>query len=275
MSIVEIVKQSLQIARTHKSLWLFAFVVGLGSGGSGGGGRGGGAGPGGAAGFPVAAILAAALLVVIAAVVIRLVSEGALIEGVSRAHRQESLSVREGFRVGWANWGVLLRIVAIYVAATLVSILVLAAPCFLAVLLLGRGVLVPLAIATLIVAVPWLVTLYMVQALASRIAVLENRHALDAIRKARLFLHGRMRHALKLMVAAFVGTLFVVVVGVVVIGPVVLLLVAAAKLLGTAPAAVIGTLTLAPAVFVLVAFMGTVQSAAWTLGYLEQTERRS
>ena len=45
MSIVEIVKQSLQIARTHKSLWLFAFVVGLGSGGSGGGGRGGGAGP--------------------------------------------------------------------------------------------------------------------------------------------------------------------------------------------------------------------------------------
>jgi len=26
---------------------------------------------------------------------------------------------------------------------------------------------------------------------------------------------------------------------------------------------------------VLVAFMGTVQSAAWTLGYLEQTERRS
>jgi hypothetical protein len=38
---------------------------------------------------------------------------------------------------------------------------------------------------------------------------------------------------------------------------------------------VIGALTLVPAVFVLVAFMGTVQSAAWTLGYLEQAERRS
>ena len=53
----------------------------------------------------------------------------------------------------------------------------------------------------------------MLQALASRIAVLENRHALDAIRKARLFLHGRMLHALKLTVAAFVGTLVVVVAG--------------------------------------------------------------
>jgi len=276
MSIVEIVKQSLQIARTHKSLWLFAFIVGLGRGGSGGGGGGGGGtGGGGAPGLSVAAVVAVVLIAAVVGVVVRLVSEGALIEGVSRARRHESLSVREGFRVGWANGPVLLRIAAIYVVATIVSVLVLAAPCFLAVQLLGRGVIVPLAIATLIVAVPWLVTLYAVQALASRIAVLENRHALDAIRKARLFLHGRMQQALKLMVAAFLGTLFVVAAGMVVIGPVVLLLIGAAKLLGTAPAAAIGVLMLAPAVFVLVAFIGTVQSAAWTLGYLAHTERRS
>jgi len=276
MSVVEIVKQSLQIARTHKSLWLFAFVVGLGSGGSGGGGRAGGtAASGGAPGAVVVAIVAGILVALVAAIAIRLVSEAALIEGVSRARRHESLSLREGFRVGWANAAVLLRIAAIYLATTVVSVLVLAAPCFVAVQLLGRGVLAPLAIATLIVAVPWLVTLYVVQALASRIAVLENRHALDAIRKARLFLHGRMRLALKLMVAAFVGTLFVVVAGIVVTGPVVLLLVGAARVLGTAPAAVIGAVALVPVAFVAVAFMGTVQSAAWTLGYLEQTERGS
>jgi hypothetical protein len=272
VSIVEIVRQSLQIARTHKSLWLFAFIVGLGSGG----GRGGGAsGSGGAPGAPVAAIVAGVVLVLIVGTVARLVSEGALIEGVSRARRHESLSLRDGFRVGWANAGVLLRIVALYLGATIVSVLLLAAPCFLAVQVLGRGVLVPLALATLIVAVPWLLTLYAVQVLASRIAVLENRHALDAIRKARLFLHGRMQHALKLMVAAFVGTLFVVAAGMVVIGPVVLLLIGAAMLLGTAPAAAIGVLLLAPATFVLVVFIGTVQSAAWTLGYLAHTERRS
>jgi hypothetical protein len=274
MSIVEIVKQGLQIARTHRSLWLFGFVVGLGAGGAGGGGGGGGAGSGGGPGISVALLTVTAVVaVLVILIIVKLVSEGALIEGVYRARRHESFSVREGFRVGWANWGVLFRVGAIYVAATIGSLIVLAAPCFIAVQLVGRGVLVPAVIATLIVAVPWLVTLYMLQALASRIAVLENRHALDAIRKARLFLHGRMLHALKLMVAAFVGTLVVAVVGIVVIAPVVLLLVAASTLLGGLPTAVIGALTLAPVLFVVVAFMGTVQSAAWTLGYLAQTER--
>ena len=46
-----------------------------------------------------------------------------------------------------------------------------------------------------------------------RIAVLENRHALDAIGKARLFLHGRLMHGLKLIVATFVGTLGIVLLG--------------------------------------------------------------
>src|SRR5262249_36368422 len=154
------------------------------------------------------------------------------------------------------------RIGAIYAVATVGSGIALGAPCMLAVRLLGRGAFAPAAIATVIVAVPWLVTLYMLQALASRIAVLENRHALDAIRKARLFLHGRMQHALKLMVAAFVGTLVVAAVGIGIVAPVVLLLAAAAAFVGVAPAAVIGALTLAPAAFVLVAFIGTVQSAA-------------
>jgi hypothetical protein len=137
----------------------------------------------------------------------------------------------------------------------------------------GRAALAVVAIPTVLVAAPWLVTLYMVQALASRIAVLENRHALDAIRKARLFLHRRMLHALKLMVAAFVGTLVVVFAGIVVLAPLALLLAGAAKLLGGALTLTIGLLTLLPAVFVLIAFIGTVQSAAWTLGYLTQTER--
>jgi hypothetical protein len=38
-----------------------------------------------------------------------------------------------------------------------------------------------LGLPALVIAVPWLVTLYLVQAFASRIAVLEDRHALDAI----------------------------------------------------------------------------------------------
>ena len=69
---------------------------------------------------------------------------------------------------------------------------------------------VAFGIPALVIAVPWLVTLYLVQAFAWRIAVLENRHAIDAIAKARLFLHGRLVHGLKLAVATFVGTLALV-----------------------------------------------------------------
>ena len=274
MSIVEIIKQGLHIARTHKSLWLFAFVVGLGTGGSGGAGSGGGGqAAGGGRGFPVAVILLAGLIVLLSAIVIKFVSEGALIEGVTRAHRQGSLTVREGFRVGWANWGVLFRISAIYFAAAFGSLIVLWAPCVIAIRLGNHTAFTLVAIPTAIVTALWTLTLYMLQAFASRIAVLENRHALDAIRKARLFLHGRMLHALKLTVAAFVGTLVVVFAGIVALAPVALLLVAAAKLLGGALTLAIGLPILVPAAFVLIAFIGTVQSAAWTIGYLTQTER--
>jgi hypothetical protein len=274
MSIVDIIKQGLHIARTHKSLWLFAFVVGLGAGGSGGAGSGGGGqAAGGGPGRPVAVILLAGLIVLVAVIVIKFVSEGALIEGVTRAHRRGSLTMREGFRVGWANCGVLFRISAIYFAAAFGSLIVLWAPCVIAMRLGNQTAFTLVAIPTAIVTALWTVTLYMLQAFASRIAVLENRHALDAIRKARLFLHGRMLHALKLTVAAFVGTLVVGFAGIVALAPIALLLAAAAKLLGGALTLAIGLLILVPASFVLIAFIGTVQSAAWTLGYLAQTER--
>ncbi|HVY64725.1 MAG TPA: hypothetical protein VHH11_07885 [Gammaproteobacteria bacterium] len=273
MGIVDIVKQGLTIARTHRSLWLFAFVVGLGAGSGGGTGRGGGGAGQAAAGAPLAVVALLALAAIVAVIVIRFVSEGALIEGVSRARRNGSLALREGLRVGWAHWGVLFRIAALYVGATIASVALLAVPCVAASQLFGRAALVAVAVPTVAVAAPWLITLYMLQALASRIAVLENRHALDALRKARLFLHGRLLHALKLMAAAFLGTLLVVLVGIVVLAPLVLLLVGAAKLIGPALTLALGLLTLLPAAFVLVAFVGTVQSASWTLGYLEQTER--
>jgi hypothetical protein len=276
LSIVDTIKQGLQIARRHRSLWLFAFFVGLTgninvSSNGGGGAQAAGHGPG----LPVPVIVACGVIVIVAMVIMKFVSEGALIEGVTRAHRNASLSIREGFRVGWAHWGVLFRIAAIFAGITIGSLLVLAVPCVIALRAFGREALVVVAIPTVVVAVPWVVTLYALQSLASRIAVLDNRRALDAIAKARLFLHGRIGDVLKLMVAAFVGTLLVALAGLVVIGPVVLLLVAAAKLLGMVAAAVIGAIVLVPAVFVLVAFMGTVQSAAWTLGYLTHTERGS
>jgi hypothetical protein len=117
------------------------------------------------------------------------------------------------------------------------------------------------------------VTLYMSQAFAERIAVLENRHALDAIHKSRLFLHGRLQHGLVLAVAAFLGVLAIGAVGLLVLLPVGGLLAVSVPLWGIGPAVAVGALTLLPVAFVLIAFVGIMSSSVWTIGYLTQVRR--
>ena len=213
-----------------------------------------------------------AILTLVAAIVMRFVGEGALIEGVVRARQGGTMTTSEGWRAGWAHWGVLVRIALLYVAAIIGSLALLAAPCVIALQALGPLGGVVLGIPALFIAVPWLVTLYLVQAFASRIAVLENRHALDAIAKSRLFLHGRLMHGLTLIVATFVGTLLIVVVGLVVVVPVALLLAALIPVLRIVPVIVLGCLVLLPAIYVLAAMVGTLRSSIWTIGYVTQVE---
>lgn len=281
MTVSEITRQGLYYARACKSLWLFGFFVGMASGGSSGGAGGGdGAGGGWSAGigpvaFPVEEIAPIVLVIVfaiLAVAVMRFVSEGALIEGVARFRRGGTMTTREGFRAGWAHWGVLVRIALLYFAAIVGSLALLAAPCVIALQALGPPGGIALGIPALVIAVPCLITLHLVQAFASRIAVLENRHALDAIGKARLFLHGRLMHGLMLIVATFVGTLLILFIGLVVIVPVVLLLVALTPVLRIVPVIVLGCLVLLPAIYVLTAMVGTLRSSIWTIGYVTQLE---
>lgn len=283
MTIREIVGQGFYFARTCRSLWVFGFIVGLASGGSNGGGNSGGdSSAGGAAAVGAllsffateAAVAAVAVLLVVAmaGLVLRFLSEGALIEGVVRARRGGAMTTGEGFRAGWAHWGVLLRIGLLYVAALIASVAVLAAPCLLAWWAFGPVAAALAAVAAVLVAVPWLVTLALVQAFAMRIAVLDDRRAVDAIHKARLFLHGRLIHGLKLMVATFIGSLAIALLSVLVIGPVVLLLAALAIVLPAPPLIAIGVLVLVPAVCVLTAMLGTYRSSVWTIGYVTQVE---
>jgi hypothetical protein len=286
MTILEIVRQGLYYARTCKSLWLFGFLVGIASGGSNGGGRGGGNGTGASIGIGgvsisgpldisvtgIAPIAIAIILALAVTLVLRLVGEGALIEGVVRARQGGTMTTHEGFRAGWAHCGVLVRIALLYLAATIGSVALLAVPCVIALKALGPlgGILV--GIPALFIAVPWLVTLYLVQAFAWRIAVLENRHAIDAIGKARLFLHGRLVHGLKIIAAAFVGTLGFVVLAVGVMVPVVLVLAALIPLLRLFPVIVLGCLVLLPAFCMFTALVGTFRSAIWTIGYVTEVD---
>jgi hypothetical protein len=166
---------------------------------------------------------------------------------------------------------VLVRIGLLYVAAVVGSLALLVAPCVVALRAFGPIGAFAVGIPAVVIAVPWLVTLHLVQAFASRIAVLENRHALDAIGKARLFLHGRLRHGLTLIVATFVGSLLITLAGLVVLVPVVLLAVALIPALGFVPV-VLGCLAVLPVIYVLTAMLGTMRSSIWTVGYLTQVE---
>ena len=285
MTIGEMIRQGFHYARTCRSLWLFGFFVGIASGGSGGGsGRGAGSGGGaGAAGFPFAVSstdFMPVLLVIIGVVVIlgvmvmlmHFVSEGALIEGIVKAREGGRMTTGDGFRAGWTHWGVLLRIALIYFAMVAGSLLLLAAPVVLAIRASGGigATAVALGIPAIIVAVPWLITLYLVQAFAARIAVIENRRAIDAIRKARLFLHGRLMHGLKLIVATFVGTVAIGLLAAAVMLPVVLLLVALVPVLNVGPVIAIGCMVVFPVIYVLVAMLGTFRSSVWTIGYVTE-----
>ena len=286
MTIREIVIQGIYYARTCRWLWLFGFFVGIASGGSSGGG-GGGDGSGVSIGVggvsiggslpnlsvPEIALIAIFFVIAVAAITaLRFVGEGALIEGIVRARQGGTLTIGEGFRAGWAHWGVLLRIALLYLAATIGSVALLVASCVIALQALGPLGAVLLGIPAFVIGVPWLVTLFLVQAFAWRIAVLEHRSALDAIRKARLFLHGRLIHGLKLIVATFVGTLAIVVPALAVIVPVGLLLVALIPVLRVFPVIVLACIVVLPALCVLAAIVGTFRSSIWTIGYVTQVE---
>jgi hypothetical protein len=286
MTIREIVSQGFHYARTCRSLWLFGFFVGM-AGGSSGGGAGGRDGGGVSVGIggvsvggslpdlSVTQIALVAIVIVLAGTVLfvmRFVGEGALIEGVVRARHGGTMTMREGFRAGWAHWGVLVRIALLYLAATIGSVALLAAPCVIAFQALGPLGAVLLGIPAFFIAVPWLVTLYLVQAFAWRIAVLENRHALDAIGKARLFLHGRLEHGLRLIVAAFVGTLAIVLAGLAVVMPLALLLVALIPVLRVLPVIILACVVVLPSMCVWAAIVGTFRSSIWTIGYVTQVE---
>ena len=282
MNIVEMIKEGLRIARTARTLWLYGFFVGFwatvhysNKGHLPGVPANAQVSP---PAFPGAtALLAIAVPVLIAAVVFMyFVSEGALIEGVAKLRQAKSPTVREGWYGGLAHWGVLLRIAIIYFATSVGSLLALSVPILLA-LKLTTTLAVVFGIPIVILAAPWLLTLYMWQAFAARIAVIENRGAVDAIGKARLFLHGRLMHGVKLIVAALLGQLIVVLVGAAGLVVAGLFGVAVLKLLGTAHATVpvlaLGAIVLLPAAFILVAISGTTQSSIWTSGYLTQEQQ--
>lgn len=282
MNIIEMMKEGLRIARTVRALWLYGFFVGLGTLVNSGN-KGHPLGQSAVHAVPhaapgqIAVVLIAAVVALAACVFMYFVSQGALIEGVTSVRRGTPPTVHAGWRFGLAHWGVLFRLGVIFIAVAAASLLILALPGLLALKLSGSALAIALAIPALLIAVPWLATVYMWQQFAARIAVLENRNARDAMAKARLFLHGRLLQGLKLIIAAILGRLVVMVLGTLAIGAVVVLGVAVLKGFGMlhapVPVILLGAVFLLPMAFILIAVSGTTQSSIWTIGYLNEQGR--
>jgi len=278
MTIVEMIKAGLRIGRTSRTLWLYGFFLGL-EATNYRANRGHSLGA--AAHFArhslttgTVALAAIAAVLLLAGVFMYFVSAGALIEGVSQVQQGKRPTVRAGWRDGLAHCGVLFRIAVVYITTNAGSLIVLVAPSLILHKLGATTMAMVLGVPATLIAVPWLVTLYMWQAFASRIAVLENRHANDALLKARLFLHGRLLHGLKLIIAATFGRLIVVLAGAIALPAAALPVAVALRSLGvthaTIPLIALGAVALLPALFTIVAISGTTQSSIWTLGYIVQ-----
>ena len=279
MNVFEMIKEGLRVARSSRSLWLYGFFVGLGATFDFGAK---GSAPGHAAAhgalhissIGIALTVIGCFILVAVGGFLYFVSQGALIEGVTRVRRGIAPTVGTAWRDGVAHWAVLFRICVLYLSVCAASLVLLSAPSLLALQLAGKPLAVTLAVPAAVIAVPWLVTLYMWQAFASRIAVLENRRTLDAVAKARLFLHGRLLHGLRLIVAAILGRTIVLIAGAVALIVAVVCIFAVLWLLGmahaTAPVLALGTVALLPIACLMLCISGTTQSSIWTIGYLAQ-----
>ncbi len=304
MRISSILGDSVSVTARHPSLWVFGLFAAAGGGASvsaesSGQGADAGAASGATAdslqelpaslqglastaaqaGELIAAhlplVIGGAAALGLGMLALHVLSEGALIEGVCRKHRDPDaeFTLRRGFRLGLDHFGVVLGVKALALVLGLLLVSLVAAPFALA----GLGALplaaaLALGIPLAVVAVPAGISLYLVYALGLRVAVLENRRVVDAIRRARRLLHGRLLDGLKLLLTAGLGRIAAKFVALPVVVPVLL-----AGGLGFLVGGVVGALAAVFALGVPVAvlgsaLLGTWQSSIWTLGYLAAAE---
>lgn len=268
MDIIRIAKQAFSTIRSHKYLLFFGFFV------ASGGGAGGNVGRHAHHGGPLPAwiwpVIGVALVLGLAALVMNVLSEGALIDGVERAQRGERGRIRQELGQSKRHFWTLAAIKVGLSAVMLLSVAVVAAP--LGAALLGAYSKLAGAVATALLvlpAVPWLLTLYFIYMYAMRIAVLDDMKAMDSIRAAKRYLHGRIANSLKLLVAGGLGSAAVEVVGVLVALPIAAVGLGIYFLAGLVPALVVGGVLVAPVATIVVGSVGAYRSSLWTLGFLD------
>ncbi len=215
-------------------------------------------------------VIAGAAVLGLGMLALHIVAEGALIEGVSRKHRDPAapFTIRGGLRLGLSHFGAVLGVKALALLLGLLLASAVGAPFALAgagLLPLGAAIAIGLPMA--LVAVPIGISLYLIYSLGLRVAVLENRRVVDSLRRARRLLHGRLLDGLKILLTVGVGGFLSKIIAAPVAIPV-LMATGIGFLVGGWVGAVAALVTLAaPLALVGAGLLGCWTSSVWTLGY--------
>ena len=263
-----IVRQAYETAKTQRQLWLF----GLFAAGAGGVNL---KTPGSATpSWVLYAVIAASVLGVIA-LLLHLISEGALIHGTAHSRDGGRTSAAVSFRTGLKFAPRVAGIKLVTWLATLLSVVVIAAP--LGIAAVAGASLVAGAVASLllgIVSIPLLLTIHLLGTYALRAAVLEGNGVAQSIRTARQFLAGRIVPSLWLLVAQALGSSVGSLAAVVVALPILALGLALYFGVGLVPAVIVGAVLMVPVAVSVSGAVGTFRSSLWTHLYLaERIER--
>lgn len=274
ITVFTLAKSALGTIRTSRSLWLF----GLFAGGAVGGGApvhstsGGGGSNGGMPSWILALIVGLALFGLLAAV-LHFISTSALVLGVQDSLKGKALGVREGLRRGRRfAWRVFIaQFVTTALQATLVAVVALP-------IVAGVFDVVPLWLGIAFAAIAGVpaalaaLSLYFISQYATRMVVLEDRPAVEALRNAEGFLRGRLLDAIKTLLAESLGSYVGSLVAVVIVLPAVILGlvvgIVAGLTLGLIAGGALGAALLPLALTVLGA-RGAYCSSVWTLSYLQ------
>lgn len=268
-NVLPIARDALRTLWRDKRLWLFGFFVAAGASG----GVQLELPAGGLTAVPpwVLGLLVGAAIAGLAMLALHAIGEGALIHAVRAERRGRRVPLAEGWRRGWSTAGRVLGIKLLVALGTTLALGSAAAPAVLGALErvpLAAGV--ALTVLLLLGAVPFALSLVLAHEVGLRLAVLEDRRAVDALRAGLRFLRGRLRFALILLVvdglAQVAASLVALPFALLAVGLGFLGYLAAGLPVGIA----VGAVLAAPVGVLVVAARGTFRSALWTHGVLDE-----
>ena len=268
MNPFSLAKDAVRLVWNHKVLWAFGFFIAGGAGGAVS--RSHAAGAGGATPLWLWPAVGAALVLGLAFAVLHVAAEGALIDGARGSKAQEPVTLRSGFRAGFARFGAVLGVKALVVAMMLGITAVVLSPTLLT-LLAGFKAVTTFALSGVLFlgAVPVLLSLHLTSIYALRIAVLEGAGPLEALRAARRYLSGRLLESLQVLVVSVVGQVGAGALAAAGLIPAAVVGGLTYAAFGLVPAIVAAAVLAAPVVAAALGALGAFRSTLWTLGFLE------